>query len=95
MKPYYYVYRLGRTGPKIKHYTLKSAHTEAMRLAAQHPGDSFEILLCLATTRTTTPQTFWMDGVTLSTPLFEESSGENDKDQTGKPNTKLWQKTNY
>jgi hypothetical protein len=95
MKTYYYVYRLGRTGPTIKHNTLKSAHTEAMRLAAQHPGDSFEILLCLATTRTATPQTFWMDGVTLSTPLFEESSGENNEEQTGEPKDKSWHKTNY
>ena len=63
MKPYYYVFRVGGSHPRIKHPTLESAHTEAMRLAAQHPGDSFEILQCLATTRTINPQTFWMDGV--------------------------------
>jgi hypothetical protein len=63
MKPYYYIFRVGGSHPRIKHQTLESAHTEAMRLAAQHPGDSFEILQCLATTRTINPQTFWMDGV--------------------------------
>lgn len=63
MKPYYYVFRVGGSHPKNKHQTLESAHTEAMRLAAIQPGDSFEILQVLATTRTTTPQTFWMDGV--------------------------------
>jgi hypothetical protein len=63
MKPYYYIFRVGGSYPRIKHPTLESAHTEAMRLAAQHPGDSFEILQCLATTRTINPQTFWMDGV--------------------------------
>ena len=63
MKPYYYIFRVGGSHPRFKHPTLESAHTEAMRLAAQHPGDSFEILQCLATTRTVNPQTFWMDGV--------------------------------
>jgi hypothetical protein len=64
MKPYYYVYRINDRGPKIKHATLEQAHAEAMRLAKQYPGESFEILQCLATVRTTNPQTFWMDGVT-------------------------------
>ena len=63
MKPYYYVFRVGGSHPRIKHPTMELAHAEAMRLATQHPGDSFEILQCLGTTRTTTPQTFWVDGV--------------------------------
>jgi len=63
MKPYYYIFRVGDSHPGIKHRTLESAHTEAMRLATQHPGDSFEILQCLSMTRTVNPQTFWMDGV--------------------------------
>jgi hypothetical protein len=63
MKPYYYVYRVNDRGPRIKHATLEQAHAEAMRLAGQHQGESFEILMCLATVRTTTPQAFWMDGV--------------------------------
>jgi len=77
MKPYYYVFRVGGSHPRIKHPTLESAHTEAMRLAAQHPGDSFEILQCLATTRTINPQTFWMDGVTPpeSGPLTNREKG--------------------
>lgn len=63
MKPYYYVYRVNDRGPKIKHATKESAHSEAMRLAGQHPGEVFEILMCLATVRTSQPQAFWMDGV--------------------------------
>jgi len=65
MTPYYYIFRVGGSAPQFKHPTLESAHTEAMRLAGQHLGDTFEILQCIATTRTTTPQTFWMDGVIL------------------------------
>ena len=63
MKPYYYVYRVGGNHPKIKHYNLQSAEKESIRLAGEHPGESFEILMCIATTMTTTPHTFWMDGV--------------------------------
>lgn len=63
MKPYYLVYRVGDRGTRIKYATLEAAHQEAERLAGKHPGDSFEILQCLGVTRTTTPQTFWMDGV--------------------------------
>lgn len=61
MKSYYYVYRVNNQGPKIKHATLKEAYKEAMRIAAQHPSDSFEILQCLGTVRTTRPQIFWME----------------------------------
>jgi len=63
MKPYYYIYRVGGSHPKTKHYTLESAHAESLRLAGQHPGETFEILKCIGITRTVTPQTFWMDGV--------------------------------
>jgi hypothetical protein len=65
MKPYFYVYRVGDRAPIIKHPTAEAAMAESHRLAAQHPGETFEILKCLGITRTTTPQTFWMDGVFL------------------------------
>ena len=64
MKPYYYIYRVGYGKPTIKHQTLALAHAEAMRLAGQHPGETFELLECLGIVQTTTPQAFWMDGVT-------------------------------
>lgn len=64
MEPHYYVYRVGHTKPTIKHHTLKSAAIEAERLSNQHPGETFEILKCLAVTRTVLAKTFWMDGVT-------------------------------
>lgn len=67
MKPHYYVYRVGYKAPTIKHYSLQEAHDESHRLAAQHPGEVFEILLCVGITQTTTPQTFWMDGVNIET----------------------------
>jgi len=63
MKPYYYIFRVGGGHPRIKHPTLESAHTEAMRLAAQHPGDSFEIRQCLGVSSVPKASTFWMDGV--------------------------------
>ncbi len=70
MKPYYYVYRVGHTAPKIKHDTLTSAVTEAERLSNQHPGETFEILQCLAFTRTVVAKTFWLDGLVI--PLHKE-----------------------
>lgn len=63
MKTYYYVYRVGQKGPTIKHHTLTSAANEAERLSNQHPGETFEILQCLAVTRTALAKTFWMDGI--------------------------------
>ena len=64
MKPYYYIYRVGHERmPTIKHYDLESAASESERLAGQHPGETFEILMCLGITRTITPQTCWLDGV--------------------------------
>ena len=63
MKPYYYIFRVGGSHPRIKHPTLEDAASESERLAGQHPGETFEILKCLGVTRTINPQTFWMDGV--------------------------------
>lgn len=63
MKPYYYVFRVNGGPPRIKHPTLESARTEVIRLATQQPGNSFEILQCLASTITFGPQTFWLDEV--------------------------------
>jgi hypothetical protein len=69
MTSYYYVYRVGNRAPTIKHPTLASAANEAERLANQHPGDTFEILQCLAITRTVMAKTFWLDGVTPPTSV--------------------------
>jgi len=63
MKPYYYIYRPGYSQPTVKHSSLNKAQEESLRLAAKHPGAQFEILQCVAITMTTTPRTFWMDGV--------------------------------
>ena len=63
MKPYYYVYRVGDRLQKTKHFSLASAKRESERISDQHHGDTFEILCCVGITQTTTPQTFWMDGV--------------------------------
>ena len=69
MKPYYYVYRIGGSrGPVVKHPTVEAAVAESHRLAGQHPGEAFEILKCLAVTRTTEPATFWNDGEGPSAP---------------------------
>jgi len=63
MNPYYYVNRVGGSPPSVKHDSLKQAQMESMRLANKHPGGAFEILICIGITRTTKPDTFWMDGV--------------------------------
>lgn len=62
MKPHYYVLRVGHKHPTVRHATPALAAAEAERLAAQHPGDTFEVLQCLAITRTAAPVTFWLDG---------------------------------
>jgi len=64
MKPYYYVARVGGSPPTVKHDTLELARGEAMRLAAKHPGESFEILQCMGVARCSEPSVFWVDGVT-------------------------------
>ena len=64
MKPYYRILRLNHgRAPTVQHATLKEAETEALRLAGQHPGETFEILVCLGIARTTTPSIFWNDTV--------------------------------
>lgn len=64
MRPYYYIHRDGGFPPSVKHSSLDLAHKESIRLSNQHPGEAFEILVCIGITRTTRPDTFWMDGVT-------------------------------
>ncbi len=63
MSPQYYVYRPGTPGPKVKHPTRDAAQTEAQRLAAKHPGTTFEILkvIGLSSTPVPTATTFWLD----------------------------------
>ena len=64
MKPYYRILRLNHgRAPTVQHATLKEAETEALRLAGQHPGVTFEILKVIGTARTTTPSIFWNDEV--------------------------------
>jgi hypothetical protein len=63
MKPYYYVFKSSGHPPSKRHGSLHSAHVEALRLAALHPGSSFEILKCLGIAQTASPSTFWMDGI--------------------------------
>ena len=62
MKAYYYVYRVGHGKPTVQHPTLEEATREALRLSGQHPGETFEILKCLARARTVTPALFWTEG---------------------------------
>jgi hypothetical protein len=70
MKPYYYVYRVGHMGPKVKHPTLAEAINEAERLSNQHPGEAFEILQCVAITQTPIATTFYMDGMGPEGPCY-------------------------
>lgn len=63
MKPYYYVYKYGNAGPRVRHATLDQAESEAMRLSEEHPGATFEILMAVGLTKTTTVQTFWMEDI--------------------------------
>ena len=84
MNSHYYVYRVGHTKPTIRHHTLASAANEAERLSSQHPGETFEILQCLAVTRTVLAKTFWMDGVTPP-HSFREFSGENTQTEGPSP----------
>lgn len=60
MKPYYCIRHVGPPN-STPHATAALAAAEAERLAAQHPGDTFEVLQCLAITRTSAPSTFWFD----------------------------------
>lgn len=65
MKPFYYVSVVRNESPAVKHATPAEASVEAMRLAVEHPGISFEILKCIGTTQAIEPITFWLDGVLL------------------------------
>jgi hypothetical protein len=62
MTPYFYIHRPGTPGPTVKH-NRAAAQTEAQRLAAKHPGVTFEILQCvgLSSTPVPTATTFWLD----------------------------------
>jgi hypothetical protein len=62
VKAYYYVYRVGHGKPTVQHPTLEEATREALRLSGQHPGETFEILKCLARARTVTPSLTWAEG---------------------------------
>lgn len=62
MKPYYYIYKHGDQGPRVRHSDLPTAQNEAERLAAKEPGQCFEILQCLGYASTSKVSTFWMDG---------------------------------
>jgi hypothetical protein len=66
METFFYVYRktnnnslapmVGVTIPSVKHATISEAITEAERLAAKHPGDSFEVLQCVAISQIPAPK---------------------------------------
>ena len=62
MRPYYYVFKPSGHPPSKRHESLESARVESLRLATQHPGQSFEILMCIGITQTTKASTFWMNG---------------------------------
>lgn len=73
MKPYYRILRLNHgRAPTVQHATLKEAETEALRLAGQHPGETFEILQVLGIARTTDPAIFWND--TVEPPIKKPAS---------------------
>jgi hypothetical protein len=61
MKSYYYVYKHGDQGPRVRHSDLEKAQAEAERLALQEPGRHFEILHCVGYASTSKASTFWMD----------------------------------
>jgi hypothetical protein len=63
MKPYYYVFKTSGQPPNKRHKTIKSARLESLRRASLHPGQSFEILMCLGITQTSKASTFWINGM--------------------------------
>jgi len=63
MKSYYYVNHVKEGHLTVRHPNLHAAHVDALRLSTSHPGEIFEILMCLGITRTSEASTFWMDGV--------------------------------
>ncbi len=44
-------------------FSLETAKAEALRLAGQHQGESFEIVKCLGAARCVKPSIFWNDGI--------------------------------
>jgi len=65
MKPYYYVFKSGGNPPSKPHETAQSAIKESERFALLHPGQTFEVCMCIAITSTPrpVPSTFFMDGI--------------------------------
>ena len=63
MKPYYYVFKSSGHPPSKRHESVYDAQKESLRLSALHPGQAFEILMCIGITQTVKPSTFWMDGL--------------------------------
>lgn len=63
---FYYVMRVGpgHPGPTKKHSTIQAARAESERLALLNPGDEFEILQYMGTTRTKHVHTEWAKGYT-------------------------------
>lgn len=69
MKPHYQVYSESVDIREFtKFATLQEATLHAEEQAKKHPGENYEILMCVGISRTNTECTFWMDGIT---PLFE------------------------
>ena len=78
MKPHYRIFRVGNsrvTAAKV--YSRKEAEVEALRLAEQHPGELFEIYLCLGHVSTQPAAVTWLEEPpspekeALSKPPFE------------------------
>ena len=66
LNSYFYVFRLGGSAPKHKHATLELAKQEATRLATQHPGGRFEILMFVGAAEAVYDvRTNWADGAEL------------------------------
>jgi len=56
MKSYYYCYRpAGFNAPQVKHECFTAAQIEAERLAAKYPGETIEILQCIAISKIVAP----------------------------------------
>jgi hypothetical protein len=52
MKPYYYVFKSSGHPPSKRHESVYEAQKESLRLSALHPGQAFEILMCIGITQT-------------------------------------------
>jgi hypothetical protein len=62
---HYRVLRLNRGTTRVepKFFSLETAKVEALRLAGQYQGESFEIVKCLGVARCAEPSIFWNDGI--------------------------------